>query len=50
MITIKAKFKLRKNFGTMNQKKVKTSPVDMSLQIVKNSGPSERKAVQGQIS
>ena len=34
----------------MNQKKVKIPPVDVSLQTVKNSGPSDRKAVQGQIS
>ena len=33
----------------MTQKKVISTPVDIALQTVKNSGPSERKAVQIQI-
>ena len=33
----------------MNPKKVIFPPVDVSLQTVKNSGPSGRKAVQDQI-
>jgi hypothetical protein len=44
----------RKNFsggldikGTY--KKLISTPVDIALQTVKNSGPSERKAVQAQI-
>ena len=35
-----------KNFGTITAKKVISTPVDIALQTVKNSGPSERKAVQ----
>ncbi len=35
--------------GTITQKKVISTPMDISLQTVKNSGPSERKAVQDQI-
>ena len=40
---------LSKINGTLTQKKVISTPMDIPLQTVKNSGPSERKAVQGQI-
>ena len=33
----------------ITQKKVISTPMDIPLQTVKNSGPSERKAVQAQI-
>jgi hypothetical protein len=38
-----------KNKRNDNPKKVISTPVDIALQTVKNSGPSERKAVQDQI-
>ena len=38
-----------KNKGSDNPKKVISSPADIALQTVKNSGLSERKAVQDQI-
>ena len=34
----------------MTSEKVVSTPVDIALQTVKNSGPSERKAVQIRIS
>jgi hypothetical protein len=49
----KRKFKMQQSVskinGAITQKKVTSTPMDIPLQTVKNSGPSERKAVQGQI-
>ena len=42
-------FTLLNFYGTITQKKVLLTPVDIALQTVKNSGPSERKAVQEEI-
>jgi hypothetical protein len=40
---------LSKIIRTITQKNVILTPMDIPLQTMKNSGPSERKAVQDQI-